>query len=126
LSRAFDAYYQGNIEDTEKCHQQLLDLANVHPSYQLWTYCLVGDIEGGLAAYEESVNADGRSYIDFGVVRAMSRGKLPMSIVTELEDHPRFRDLMIKEGIDEDWQSELIDRLNDVSEVTGIVVRPDN
>ena len=125
LSRAFDAYYQGNIEDTEKCHQQLLDLANVHPSYQLWTYCLVGDIEGGLAAYEESVNADGRSYIDFGVVRAMSRGKLPMSIVTELEDHPRFRDLMIKEGIDEDWQSELMDRLNDVSEVTGIVVRPD-
>jgi len=32
---------------------------------------------------------------------------------------------MIKEGIDEDWQSELMDRLNDVSEVTGIVVRPD-
>ena len=126
LSRAFDAYYQGNIEDTEKCHQQLLGLENVHPSYQLWTYCLVGDIESGLAAYEESVNADGRSYIDFGNVRAMSRGKLPMSIVTELEDHPRFRDLMIKEGIDEDWQSELIDRLNDVSEVTGIVVRPDN
>ena len=33
--------------------------------------------------------------------------------------------LMIKEGIDEAWQSELIDRLNDVSEMTGVVVRPD-
>ena len=71
------------------------------------------------------MNEAGRSYIDFGNVRAMSRGKLPMSIVTELEDHPKFRDLMIKEGIDEAWQSELIDRLNDVSEMTGVVVRPD-
>lgn len=125
LSRAFDAYYQGKLEDTKTYHQQLLELANVHPSYQLWTYCLVGDIEGGLAAYEKSVNADGRSYIDFGVVRAMSRGKLPMSIVTELEGHPRFLDLLAQEGINQDWQNELIDRLNDVSEITGVVVRYD-
>jgi len=124
LSKAFDAYYREDPELTRKYHQELLDVANVHPTHSLWTYCLIGDIDSGMANYEKSVNEAGRSYIDFGNVRAMSRGKLPMSLVSELEDHAKFRALMVKEGIDEAWQGELIERLNSISEITEIVVRP--
>jgi TolB-like protein len=126
LSRAFFHFYLGDRKATNEWHQALLDLPNVHPSYLLWSYCLVGDIDKGLTHYEKSVNEDGRSYIDFGVVRAMSRGKMPRSIVTELEDHPKFKDLLAKEGIDDDWQQEVIGRLNDITDITGVIVRAEN
>jgi len=125
LSKAFNCYYQQDLQGTRKHHDDLLNLSNIHPSYLLWTYCLIGEIDAGLLEYEKAVNEEGRSYIDFGVVRAMSRGKLPMSMVDEMESRPTFQDLMIKEGIDEDWKNELMDRLNDISEITGVIVQPD-
>ena len=125
LSRAFYAYYQGHTEETRQHHDDLLGLPYVHPSYRLWTYCMVGDIDRGMEEYAHAVNDDSRTYIDFGNVRAMSRAKLPMSLVEEIEHHPRFRKLMKEEGIDDAWQAELIQRLNEISDITGIVVRAD-
>jgi tetratricopeptide (TPR) repeat protein len=125
LSRAFHAYYQGHAEETRQHHDDLLELSYVHPSYRLWTYCMVGDIDRGMEEYARAVNDESRTYIDFGNVRAMSRAMLPMSLVEEIEHHPRFRELMKNEGIDDAWQAELIDRLNEISNLTGIVVRAD-
>jgi ASC-1-like (ASCH) protein len=86
---------------------------------------MVGDIDRGMEEYARAVNDESRTYIDFGNVRAMSRAMLPMSLVEEIEHHPRFRELMKNEGIDDAWQAELIDRLNEISNLTGIVVRAD-
>jgi len=125
LSKAFHSYYQENQADVERHHEDLLGLPYAHPSYRLWTYCMIGDIDRGLEEYARVVDDDSRTYIDFGNVRAMSRAKLPASIVEEIEAHPRFTELLNKEGIDDAWQAELIQRLNDISDMTGIIVRPD-
>ena len=46
-----------------------------------------------------------------------------MELVDQLESHPKFSELLEKEGIDDLWQRDLIRRLNDISDLTGIVVR---
>jgi TolB-like protein len=125
LAKAFLAYYQDSPQDTLRHHEALLAMPYVHPTYRLWTFCMTGDIDAGLEAYAEAVNDRSRSFIDFGNVRAMSRAKLPAAVVEELERHPRFQDLLDKEGIDDAWQAELVQRLNDVSNITGITVKPD-
>lgn len=126
LSQAFLAYYQDDVEATQRHVDHLMSMPRVHPSYRLWASCLIGDIDAGMTEYEKSVNADARSYIDFGNVRAMSRAKLPNELVDQLESHPRFAVLLEKEGIDETWQADLIRRLNEISEITGVIVHADN
>jgi TolB-like protein len=125
LAKAFLAFYQDRLRDTLRHHEALLAMPYVHPTYRLWTFCMTGDIDAGLEAYAEAVNDQSRSFIDFGNVRAMSRAKLPAAVVEELERHPGFQDLLDKEGIDDAWQAELVQRLNDVSNITGITVKPD-
>jgi len=73
-----------------------------------------------------SVNSASRAYIDLGNMRANSRCKLPMSIVNEAERHPVFLDILEREGIDAGWQQELMERLNAISDITGIEVRADD
>ena len=126
LARAFHAYYRGDDEETNRQHEALLDLPFVQSTYTLWTCCLAGDIEGSMRHYEVSVNDRYRSFVDFGNVRAMSRAKLPTELVDQLENHPRFAALLEKEGIDETWRADLIRRLNDISEITGVIVHADN
>lgn len=125
LAEAFLSFYRGDIDETKRHHESLLALDYVHPSYRAWTYCISGDLERGMVEYERSVRDVARTYIDFGNMRAMSRAKLPMSLVEQIEQHPVFAELKKKEGIDDAWQQELIQRLNEIAEITGIVVRPD-
>ena len=125
LSDAFLAFYRGNAEETIRQHEALLDLPFVQSTYPLWTYCLVGDIEGSMRQYDISVNDKYRSFVDFGNVRAMSRAKLPMELVEQLESHPRFAELLEREGIDDFWRTELVRRLNEISDITGVVVGAD-
>ena len=47
-------------------------------------------------------------------------------MLEEAEQHPVFLDILKSEGIDADWQEELMQRLNDISDITGSVVKPDN
>ena len=125
LAEAFLTFYRGDLDDTKRHHESLLSLPYVHPSYLAWTSCLTGDMDRGMDEYERSVRDVARTFVDFGIMRAMSRAKLPKRLVEEIEHHPRFTDLMRQEGIDEAWQQELMQRLNDISGITGIVVRED-
>ncbi|HZD52603.1 MAG TPA: hypothetical protein VE175_06115 [Woeseiaceae bacterium] len=125
LGRAFLTFYQGDTAEVIRQHDKLLNLSYVQPAYLTWTYCLTDNLDKSLEKYEESVNEKYRSFIDFGNMRAMSRAKLPSGLVEKVEDHPHFRSLMNQSGIDVAWQAELIERLNDISDVTGLVVRPD-
>jgi len=125
LAEAFLSFYRGDLDETKRHHESLLSLPYVHPSYRVWTYCLIGDLDQGLEEYDHGVRDVERTFIDFGNMRAMSRAKLPMPLVEEIEQHPRFLELLKKEGIDDAWQHELIQRLNDISDITGVVVQPD-
>jgi TolB-like protein len=125
LAEAFLSFYQGDLDETKRHHESLLSLPYVHPSYRVWTNCLIGDLDRALEAYDHGVSDVERTFIDFGNMRAMSRSKLPMPLVEEIERHPRFLELMKKEQIDDAWQAELVARLNEISELTGIVVQAD-
>lgn len=126
LSRAFHAYYRGDAEETSRQHAALLDLPFVQSTYPLWTCCLAGDIQSSMKYYEISVNDRYRSFVDFGNVRAMSRAKLPTELVDKLESNKKFSELLEKEGIDDLWRSDLIRRLNEISDLTGVVVQVDD
>jgi TolB-like protein len=125
VGQAFLSYYQGDERGVLRSHENLLALPNIHPTNRLWSYCLIGDLDSAMIEYEKSVSAEARSYMDFGNVRAMSREKLPMELVTAMESHPRFAELLEKEGVDDAWREELMQSLNSISDITGIVVRPD-
>ena len=126
LARAFYHFWRDEKDRIPEYHERLLALRYVQPSYLLWTYAMIGDIESGVDQYERAVESASRSYIDFGNVRAMSRGKLPMSIVDKLEQHSVVQALLEKEGINDAWRTELIQRLNEIVDITGIHVQPDD
>jgi hypothetical protein len=91
-----------------------------------WSHCLIGNVDGGMKYFEGAVESASRAYIDLGNMRANSRCKLPMSMIEEAEQHPIFLQILEHEGIDANWQQELMQRLNDISDITGIEVRPDD
>ena len=126
FARAFYHYWRDEFDDVNACHEQLLAIPDLHPANLFFSHCLVGDVNGGMKHFADAVESSSRSYIDFGNVRAMSRCKLPMPLVNEVEQHPTYLAILEKEGIDESWQQELMQRLNDISDITGIAVRPDD
>ena len=126
ISRAFYHYWRDEPERVLECHEQLLKISNLHPTHLFWSSCLIGDVDGGMKYFVDSVGSESRAYIDLGNMRANSRCKLPMSIINEAEQHPVFLKILKDEGIDSSWQQELMERLNAISDITGIDVRPDD
>jgi hypothetical protein len=122
LSNAFLACYEGRPQDVPPYHEQLMAMRAHHPLMTLSSCFLVGDFDRGMQLYELRVSEEGRAFVDFGVARAMTRGRLPASLVQEIESHPRFQRLMISQGIDDAWRMELVRRVNDISPQTGIVI----
>lgn len=107
-------------------HQRLLEDPLTHPNDLLWTFSMTGDLDLAIEHYAESVNSLSASFIDFGPIRAVSRAKLPMSLVNQLEQHPGFKLLLEQEGIDEAWRTELMERVNELADITGIHINPDD
>ena len=85
----------------------------------------MGNVDSGMKYFERAVESESRAYIDLGNMRANSRCRLPMSMINEAEQHPVFLSILEHEGIDSSWQQELMERLNAISDITGIEVRPD-
>jgi TolB-like protein len=124
--RSFLHYWQGDIDKVNECHEQLLAIPDLHPNNLFWSHCLIGDVDGGMPHFAACVASDSRAYIDLGNLRANCRCKVPPTLLEEAEQHPVFLDILKHEGIDANWQEELMQRLNDISDITGIVVKPDN
>lgn len=125
LAWAFFHFFSGHPDRISEFHERLLATRNLHPSRLLLTYAMIGDIDEAMRKYEESVNSVSSSFIDFGPLRAMSRAYLPMSLVDQLERHPVFESLLEQHGIDDSWRVELMERLNELTGITGIHVAPD-
>ena len=125
MANAFYHYWRGEFPHVIECHEQLLEIPDLHPTNLFWSSCLTGDVDGGMKHFERAVESESRAYIDLGNMRANSRCRLPMSIINEAEQHPVFLSILEHEGIDANWQQELMERLNAISDITGIEVRPD-
>ncbi len=126
IASTFFHYWRDETRQVNECHEKLLEIPDLHPTILFWSHCLIGNVDGGMKYFEGAVESASRAYIDLGNMRANSRCKLPMSMIEEAEQHPIFLQILEHEGIDANWQQELMQRLNDISDITGIEVRPDD
>ncbi len=126
ISRAFYYFWFDQPDRVVEFHHALLASPNTHPSNLLWTYSMIGDLDSAIEQYSKSVSLGSRWFIDFGPLRALSRAKLPMSLVNQLEQHPGFQLLLDREGIDDAWRMELMERVNELADITGIRINPDD
>ena len=113
------------MDRLRECHERLLAMQRVHPSYLVFSSCMLGDLDAAIDQYAEAVGSQARSFIDLGPLRAMSRGRLPPDLNNQLERHPRFQALLRQHGVTDEWCASLVDELNAISHITGIRVALD-
>lgn len=126
LAQAFYYYWREQPERVSEMHERICAISDVHPNYPLYTYCMTGNFEAAMERYARAVNSQLRGYIDFGPLRAVTKARLPEALVNQLEQHPDFASLLEKEGIDDAWCKELMDSVNELTEITGIRINPDD
>jgi len=125
MARATWHFFRGEPDRVREYHERLLAMGRVHPSYLVFSSCMLGDFDAATRLYAEAVNRRDRSFIDLGPLRAMARGRLPPEMYRQLERHPRFQSLLHDHGVTAAWRDELVAQLNAISDVTGIRVAPD-
>lgn len=125
MARATYHFWRGEMDRLRECHERLLAMQRVHPSYLVFSSCMLGDLDAAIDQYAEAVDSQARSFVDLGPLRAMSRGRLPPDLNSQLERHPRFQALLRQHGVTDEWCASLVGQLNAISHITGIRVAPD-
>jgi len=125
IAKATHHFFRGELDVVRECHARLLAIRRVHPSYLVFTACMLGDFDAAVEFFAEAVNRQERSFIDLGPLRAMARGRLPRETCEQLERHPRFQTLLREHGVTEAWREGLVTELNAIQDVTGIRVAQD-
>jgi TolB-like protein len=92
------------------------------PQYQCQACFLLGDFDAGFNHLEEEI----RRGVHPAVFRSNIGAMLPRSILRSVEAHPRFQAILKQFGIDDTWCDELRAMANDLRDVTGIHVQPDD
>lgn len=92
------------------------------PLYKYWCCFLLGDIEEGIDFLEEDVKRGAHP----AVFRSNIGEVLPLSILREVEQHPRFKAILQQFGIDDAWRDEMMAMADELSVVTGIRVQTDD
>lgn len=126
LARAFYYYWRDEPDRIIEIHDRICAISNVHPNFPLYSHALMGNIDEAMEQYARSVDSLLRGYIDFGPLRTFTKAKLPKNLVNQLEQHPVFISLLEKEGIDNAWCTELMERVNELTDITGIHINPDD
>ncbi len=125
IAKAFYHFWRQQPESVREYHDKLRSLKNSHRSFLVYTHCMLGEMDQSLQHYVKAVSFRPISFIDFGPLRVMCRAKLPGSLIESMEQHPAFRDLLARQGITAGSQAELMERLNEIAAITGIIVTPD-
>ena len=92
------------------------------PQYQCQACFLLGDLDAGFNHLEEEIRRGAHPAVFRSNIGAM----LPRSILRSVEAHPRFQAILKQFGIDDTWCEELRVMANDLRDVTGIYVQPDD
>ena len=117
----YHLYWRREVDAAKTYFNWLERRENLHLRYKYWGRFLLGDIEGGLDHLEAAINRGQ----DLSFNRAQITFVLPRSTQQEVEQHPRFRSLLLQFGIDDSWRDEVMKMANDLTDVTGIHVQLD-
>ena len=125
MAKAVYHFWRRETDRIREYHDRLMAMRHIHPSYLVFSSCMLGDLDAAIDQYEEAVNSRSRSFVDLGPLRAMARGRLPPELNEQLEGHPRFQALLLEHGITDAWRARLVAQLNAISPITGIRVTPE-
>ena len=125
-AKAFYYLWREQPDRIKEYHDRLCAIRNIHPAFPVYTNCMMGEMDLAIEQYAKATNSQSSSFVDFGPLRAMSRARLPASLVARMEQHPGFQSLLAEQGISDEWRIELMERLNAISAITGITVVQDH
>jgi TolB-like protein len=94
----------------------------LQPLFKVWGAYLLGDVEKGLDYQDAQIDAGN------GDAWALAQGNLrclPQKTIQQVREHPRYKQIVTRFGITDDWPNMLLERVNELTPITGIAVRPD-
>ena len=118
----FHYHYWRRELDVARAYYAQHEEADLEPIERYWVMFLLGDIERGLDHLEEDVRRGAHP----AVFRSNIGEVIPPSIVRRIEQHPRYRAILQRFGIDEAWCAELKGLADELSGTTGIRVYADD
>jgi TolB-like protein len=89
--------------------------------YKYWGAFLLGEIDKGI----EYLGQSGNQGADITDVHVVLRRVIPYSTIQEIEQHPRYQELLAESGIDNAWRTKLMSLANTLTDATGIHVQLD-
>jgi TolB-like protein len=120
FAQFYHLYWKREIDAARAYYGWLDKRRNLPVIYKVWGSFLLHDLDRGQDYLEEYVNQGG-----FGF-RVQLQRMLPQSVIDELNDRSRFKDLLKKNGSDEASRDTVIQRVNEVAHLSGIEVKLDS
>lgn len=112
----YDLYWRAGADAARSEYDDLLSRPQLDPTFRFCSQFLMEDYEAGLDTLLDFVAGSSGA----PRIRAVLRWMLPPPIVTRIEAHTRFLQLMLERKLTVDWRAELIGLVNEVANVTGI------
>ncbi len=82
-------------------------------------YFMFNEVDKALDCLEQLVESNDPSA---HYIRVQLRHYCPQEIIDEVESHPRYRQLLTRLQVHDSWQEELVQKANDIVDITGIQV----
>ncbi len=118
FAQFYHLYWTREMEAAREYYAWLESQPRLQPVFKYWGAFLLGDIDKGMD-YLETTDSNAWG-LKIGSVRC-----LPQSIVHQVWSYPRHHAKMESFGITDAWRDELLERVNQLTSVTGITVQPD-
>lgn len=121
FAQFYHLFWRRELDAAKAYFNWLEKRRNLPLVYKYWGAFLLGEIDKGID-YLVQAQDQGTSVFDQHV---NLRRVIPYSTIQEIEQNPRYRELLATAGIDNAWRAELMDLANTLTDVTGIHVQLD-
>lgn len=118
FAQFYDLYWHRELDAASAYFEWMEGQKNLLPLFKIWGSFLLGQIERGFD-YIEAMNAN-----SFGL-RLMFLCVLTPSIIRKVTSHARYEAQLTRHGIDAAFSDEVLRRVNEIEDITGIHVALD-
>lgn len=127
FAQFYHLYWRRDLDAAKECFTWLESRRSLQPIFKYWGCFLLGDIDGGIKYVEEAISRGVSTLqpVDAAFVSLQGTWCLPPSVALRVERHPGFQAIMQRFGVDDAWRDELIGMANELTDITGIIVRRD-
>ncbi|MDP7360072.1 MAG: winged helix-turn-helix domain-containing protein [Pseudomonadales bacterium] len=112
-------YWKGDKEKAEEEFLWMAGRASFQGVLRVNGYFMFNEVDKALDCLEQLVESNDPSA---HYIRVQLRHYCPQEIIDEVESHPRYRQLLTRLQVHDSWQEELVQKANDIADITGIQV----